>query len=307
MHCPTLIELPPPPDAVTVWPWTRASAPLPPLMPGGEPWPLISIVTPSLNQGRFLEQAIRSVLLQGYPRLELVVVDGGSGDESPDILARYAPWLKHWQSAPDRGPADALNTGFKFAEGRILAVLNADDFYLPGCLGKVAQQFAALPSADVVSGHGYFARASGELGVPTFSDRWDLQRFRHGACVLMQQATFFRRAMFERVGGFRENARLCWDMELWADMALAGASFHGLDEFIAAFRLHRASISGREDCRAKRRANARDVMAQIAGRPETMTDWWLQCLYRGLKFSKHPGRTLRQRVFFYSTLKRWSL
>ena len=196
MRCPTLSELPSPPEAMTIWPWTRGSRPLPEKMPDGQPWPLISIVTPSFNQGQFLEQAIRSVLLQGYPRLELIVVDGGSTDGSVETIAQYETWLKHWVSERDAGPASALNKGFAFASGDILGFLNADDFYLPGCFARVAEEFDARHSADIVSGHGYFAKPSGELGMPTYSDRWSLTRFRYGTCVLVQQSTFFRRSVF---------------------------------------------------------------------------------------------------------------
>ena len=245
MRCPTLNELPPPPEVMTIWPWTRDSWPLSTTMPDGEPWPLISIVTPSFNQGRFLEQSIRSVLLQGYPRLELIVVDGCSSDDSIKTIARYDTWIKHWVSEPDRGPAEALNKGFAAASGDIFGFLNADDFYLPGCLEKVAAAFHAHPSADLVSGHGYFAKVSGELGMRTFSDRWNLILIRYGACVLVQQATFFRRTAFEKTNGFKQDTSTCWDMELWADMALAGSTFHSVDEFMAAFRLHTESYYGR--------------------------------------------------------------
>lgn len=89
-----------------------------------------------------------------------------------------------------------------------------------------------------MSGHGYFAKASGELGVPLFSGRWSVTRFCHGACVLVQPATFFRRLVFDRARGFRPGPSTCWDMQLWADMARAGATFYCMDEFIAGFRLH---------------------------------------------------------------------
>jgi glycosyltransferase involved in cell wall biosynthesis len=307
MRCPTLTELPPPPEAVTIWPWTRGSPVLPSTLPDGSAWPLISIVTPSFNQAEFLEQAIRSVLLQGYPRLELIVIDGGSTDGTLATIAQYERWLKYWVSERDEGPANALNKGFRFASGDILGFLNADDFYLPECLAKVAKAFHEQPSADVVSGHGYFAKASGELGMPTFSDRWSFQRFRYGACILVQQATFFRRNVFEQVNGFREHANTCWDMELWADMALAGATFHSMDEFMAAFRLHAGSITGSAEMRDRRLQDARHVLEQLRGRPETSADRLLHYVHRAIKFSTHPGRTLRQRLFFYSTLKRWSL
>ncbi|MEQ1729011.1 MAG: glycosyltransferase family 2 protein [Vicinamibacterales bacterium] len=225
MRCPSLTELPPPPESTTIWPWTRASRALPDTMDDGRPWPLISIVTPAYNQGEYLEQAIRSVLLQGYPRIELIVMDGGSTDSTLEVLERYEPWLKHWVSKRDTGPASALNEGFGFASGEIYGFLNADDFLLEGCLARVAKEFAAHPEADVVSGHGYFAKPDGALGMPTYSDSWSLARFRYGACILLQPATFFTGAMFTKVHGFRERSSTVWDMELWADMAEAERLF----------------------------------------------------------------------------------
>lgn len=304
---PTLYELPPPPEAMTVWPWTRGTEPLPPAMPDGQPWPVMSVVMPSLNQAAFLEQAIRSVLLQGYPGLELIVMDGGSTDGSVALLERYAPWLAHWESKGDRGPADALNRGFAHATGDMLGVLNADDFYLPGAAAQVAQAFADDPEADVLSGHGYFARRTGVLAVPAYSDALTVRRLAYGACVLLHPATFFRREAFDRAGGFAVSDSLCWDMQLWATMAAAGARFRTLDVFLAAFRLHGESITGRVDLGHRRRAHARAVMEQLRGRPEVPIDRALHLLFRAAKFSRHPLRTLRQRWLVYSELGRWSL
>ncbi|NJD34699.1 MAG: glycosyltransferase [Betaproteobacteria bacterium] len=307
MRSPTLSELPPPPEAMTIWPWTRGSRPLPETMSDGQPWPLISIVMPSFNQGQFIEEAIRSVLLQGYPRLELIVVDGGSTDNTLETIAKYKPWLKHWVSEQDAGPADALNKGFRMASGDVYGFLNADDFCLPGCFAQAAEEFQKHRAADVVSGHGYFAKPSGELGISTFSDRWNLKRFSYGACVLLQPATFFRRSIFERVQGFRQKASTCWDMELWADMAMAGATFRTTDRFMAAFRLHPGSITGSAELRKQRRQDSLAVMERARGRPESAGDRLLQFFHRACKFASHPRRTLRQRLYFYSTLQRWSL
>ena len=110
--------------------------------------PRISIVTPSYNQARFLEQSMRSILDQGYPNLEYIVMDGGSTDGSAEIIHRYAGWLAYWASEPDGGQADAIRHGFARATGEILAWVNSDDLLLPGSLGHVALQFCRHPEAD---------------------------------------------------------------------------------------------------------------------------------------------------------------
>lgn len=262
---------------------------------------------PSLNQGAFLEEAIRSVLLQSYPDVELIVIDGGSTDGSVDTIRKYAPWLAHWTCEDDGGPADALNKGFARATGDVLGFLNSDDFLLPGCLARVADEFLNRPGADVVSGHGFMAKASSELGTRIFSDRWDVTRFTYGACILVQPATFFRRGAFQRVGRFDANNRTAWDAQLWADMALAGATFHVIDAPLAVHRIHPASISGDARLRRQRSDDMSTIQRMLRGRCEIPRDRLYSLLYRMRKFSGHPGRTLRQRWFFYSTLRRWSL
>ena len=144
MRCPTHADLPPPPPGKTGWPWTTKPPRLPALQPDGTPWPRISIVTPSYNQGQYIEETLRGVLLQGYPNLEYIVMDGGSTDGTVDILRKYAPWLAHWTSEPDRGQAHAINKGMASATGAIGAYLNSDDYYLPGALLYVAGSFRRL-------------------------------------------------------------------------------------------------------------------------------------------------------------------
>ena len=306
MHCPPLTELPPPRTGSLGWPWTIGTAPLPDAMPDGQPWPSISIVTPSFNQGQFIEHAIRSVLLQGYPRLELIVVDGGSSDDTGSVMARYAPWFKHWVSEPDHGPPDALNKGFRVATGDILGYLNADDFYLPGSLEKVATAFRLHPKADVVAGHGFFTDEAGALGARVYSDPWNLTRFSYGACVLFQPSTFFRRPAFESVGGFKPS-RSTWDMELWADLGQNGAGFETEHEYLAAFRLHTVSITGTSNSRPARVEDALIVRERLTGHPTTPVDRFLSSGFRIQRFARHPLRTLRQRLYFHSTLGSWSL
>lgn len=149
MRCPTLAELPPPPPGRTGWPWTEECPQLPDAMPDGRPWPRISIVTPSFNQGAFIEETIRSILLQGYPDLEYIVMDGGSTDGAVDVIRRYAPWLAHWRSEPDRGQADAINKGLKLCSGKIFQFINSDDIVARGALCTIGSVF---DDADAVAG-----------------------------------------------------------------------------------------------------------------------------------------------------------
>ena len=131
-----LRALPPPPSGRRGWPWDRET----PAASGPAPdWPTITIVMPSFRQGRYLEEALRSVLLQNYPRLELIVIDGGSTDGSAQVIDRYRPWLSFARVAPDRGQSHAINLGLSLGSGEIEGWLNSDDFYLPGTLFRVAR------------------------------------------------------------------------------------------------------------------------------------------------------------------------
>jgi glycosyltransferase involved in cell wall biosynthesis len=151
MRCPTLDDLPPPPPGNTGWPWTVESPQLADAMAEGRPWPRISIVTPSYNQGRFIEETIRSVLLQGYPDLEYIVVDGASTDNSVEIIKKYEPWLSYWVSEKDRGQAHAINKGLSKFTGRIASYLNSDDYLLASALAYVGKTSTDV-SADILIG-----------------------------------------------------------------------------------------------------------------------------------------------------------
>lgn len=153
MRCPTLPELPSPPPGKTGWPWTQESQKLPDKTPDGKPWPKVSIVTPSYNQGRFLEESIRSVLLQGYPDLEYIIIDGGSTDESVEIIKKYEHWLTYWVSEPDRGQSHAINKGLEKSTGQFFNWQNADDMLTPDSLAATAAAIVNHPEAGYI--HGY--------------------------------------------------------------------------------------------------------------------------------------------------------
>jgi glycosyltransferase involved in cell wall biosynthesis len=182
------------------------------------------VVTPSLDQARFVEATLRSVLLQGYPALEYVVVDGGSKDGSADLIRRYAPWLTSWVSEPDRGQGDAINKGLRRATGSIVGWLNSDDRLLPGALLGVARAAAARPDAVAWAGR---CRSVGPRGnlvypqVPRGLTREELADWGR-AGQLSQPACFFTRAAAERVGLLDERLHYALDVDFWLKLAELG-------------------------------------------------------------------------------------
>lgn len=223
--------------------------------------PAISVITPSLNQGRYIEQALSSVLDQGYPNLEYVVQDGGSTDGTAQILERYGPRITSWSTQPDRGQADAINRAFAKTSGEILAFLNADDILLPGALAYVGRFFAEHPDVDVVYGHRIVVDDRGqEVG------RWVLpphdDRSLRWVDYVPQETAFWRRRIWERSGAsVSEEYELVFDWELFLRFLDAGARFARLPRFVAAVRSHPGQKSqrylqgGEIECRTLRAAH----------------------------------------------------
>jgi len=262
------------------WPWVLAAVATA-WQPRDLRWPRISIVTPSFNQGRYLEETIRSVLLQGYPNLEYIVIDGASTDGSMKILQKYAPHLAYWSSEPDDGCAQALNKGLGRASGAIFGFINSDDVYEPGVLFDVARYFLDRPHVDVLSGHGNFIDGDGRQMRMIRSDEWSLRRFAYGASVLVQQATFVRRAVAHREAiVFNETNKTCWDAEFWADLALAGARFERAEATWARFRLHGGSITGSGRLAQQYRIDRQRLFTKIVGRPRHRGDKIQEMRYR---------------------------
>jgi hypothetical protein len=238
MRCPTLSELPPPPSGKTGWPWTEESLQLPDTMADSRPWPRVSIVTPSYNQGLFIEETIRSVLLQGYPNLEHIVIDGGSTDDSVDIIRKYEPWLAYWVSEPDQGQSDAINKGWRRARGEIVTWLNSDDTYCPGAVGMAVEYLVANPDVDLVYGDCNCVGPQGEfLGVMK-GWKFDPKRQLTGRNMILQQSSFFKRSILNVVGDLDVGLRYVMDYDLWTRMLLKGCTLRHIPIALANYRLH---------------------------------------------------------------------
>lgn len=242
----------PPPPGRSGWPWTVESpVSTVPLSTQNGHYPRISIVTPSFNQADYLEETIRSVLLQNYPNLEYLVVDGGSTDGSLDILRRYEPWLSWCVSEPDAGQVDAINKGAGRATGEWFAWLNSDDLYLPGAFEEVARIAMADPDVDWVVGHLQMIDAQGgETGY--FNRKMSVGNWLDFVCTkwpqgtaLPQPASFWKRELFAAVGALNDTLHFAMDHEFWGRLAYHGCRPRATERVLASFRDHGASKTSR--------------------------------------------------------------
>lgn len=242
MNCQKINKFPPPTDK-TGWPWTDKITPMPATMSDGTPWPKISIVTPSYNQGHFIEETIRSVLLQDYPNLEYIIIDGDSCDNSVEIIKKYSKHISYWVSEPDRGQAHAINKGISWAHGDIMAWLNSDDIYLPKCFDKVTEAFRQHPEADVVYGDHIFIDSEGKEILRKREIPVDFKIMLFGRNHVAQPTVFWRRGVLERVGLLDETLHYALDWEWWFRMGKAGCRFYKIRDFLAATRWQNNSKS----------------------------------------------------------------
>ncbi len=198
--------------------------------------PVVSIVTPTYNMGRFLEETIQSVLSQDYPYIDYIVMDGGSTDGTLDILRRYGGRLRY-SSGPDGGQAAAVNEGFKHSRGDIFTFLNADDTYLPGAVGIAAANLERNPKAGVVYGDAYHVHEDGSMMGPYPTRPFDYQTLSQ-TCFICQPASFMSRKAFMEVGGLDESFHLALDYDLWMRIAKR-RPFMKVAAYLATSRMYR--------------------------------------------------------------------
>lgn len=249
--------------------------------------PRISIVTISYNQGRFLDACLQSIEAQIYGNLQHVVVDGGSTDESVPTIMRYAERARsyhvRWLSEQDNGPADGLNKGFNLTDGDVLGFINADDMLLPGALQSIGRYFSSSNLA-MVQGGGIVIDERGSIARAIAPVPFTAQSYVSRRAVIFQPALFFRRNVFDAVGGFNRMNHTCWDAEFFLDASLHGYNIGWLPELIAGFRLHPESKSGsQQDARRIEPDRERlDAKCRASGLKATHLDAYRKRLFQAI-------------------------
>jgi len=215
-------------------------------------WLKISVVTPSYNQGRFIERTIQSVLSQNIPHLEYIVCDGGSKDNTIDILRSYGERLK-WVSEKDAGQADAVNKGIRATSGEIIGWINSDDVYYPNALQTVLSFFAAHPDVDVIFGEANHIDENDEILERYYTEDWDYERLKD-ICYICQPSVFFRRRVLQKYGLLDPSLRYCMDYEYWLRLGQE-IEFVRLPQFLAGSRMYRDNKTLRDRARVHAEIN----------------------------------------------------
>ena len=234
----TVHDLPPPPVGKTGFPWTVGTKPPRTQSIARK----ITIVTPSYNQGIYIEETIRSVLLQNYPNLEYIIIDGGSTDETVSIIKKYAPFLHYWVSEKDAGQSNAINKGFRLGSGEIMGWLNSDDLLLPKALYHIEQAFSD-PKVNFVTG---FRKIIDEHSnfVRNYIKDIPNDHYLSHYCPIAQETTYWRREVWENLGELDEQMHSTMDYEYWLRaIKWGGYSFTVIPYYTGCFRDYRNNKS----------------------------------------------------------------
>jgi GT2 family glycosyltransferase len=198
----------------------------------------VSVITPSYNQAQYLEETLRSVICQRDQVHEYFVLDGGSTDQSAELIRKYSSSIDYWVSEKDKGQSDAIAKGFARATGDVLGWLNSDDAYFPGTIARVREAFERHPEWDVITSD--YAVMDGQTRITGMYRRPRQSPWlaRQGHWLICQQGCFFRRSLYERAGGLDVNLHCLMDADLWCKFFRLGAAWGHVHEYLAGFRMH---------------------------------------------------------------------
>lgn len=251
----------------------------------------VSIVTPSFNQGQFIERTLQSVSRQTEAEIEHVVFDGGSADNTVEILRNFNPPVR-WLSKKDKGQADAVNQGIRSTNGEVIGWLNSDDIYYPGAIAQVVAFFTAHPEVDVVYGMADHIDLNDKAFESYPTEPWSFGRL-HETCFICQPALFFRRRVVAQHGLLDESLNYCMDYEYWLRLGKAGVRFAYLEVKLAGSRLYADNKT--LGARVKVHKEINDMFKKFCGK---VPDRWLSNYAHAVVEEPSPKRRiLPKRVY----------
>lgn len=243
----------------------------------------ISIVTPSYNQGHFLRRTLDSIIEQNVEGLELIVFDGGSTDDSVEILESYGDKL-FYTSEKDEGQSDAVNKGFTRASGEIIGWLNSDDIYYPNALNSVLEVFEKYPEVDVIYGKADHIDESDKYMEDYYTEKWDYERLKE-VCYICQPVVFFRKSVIEQYGGLNKDLNYCMDYEFWLRIG-KDKPFYYLEQKLAGSRLYVENKT-----LGNRVAVHKEIISMIKEKFKTVPERWIYNLAHVLAEEEGLTRT----------------
>lgn len=257
--------------------------------PSDTSWPRVTVITPSFNQGRYLERTIISIHNQGYPNLEHIIIDGGSTDESVQIIRKYEKRFAYWRSRTDMGQSDAINIGASKATGRYIMWINSDDLLMPGALRTLIGTMKDDPAVDLVYGNQVEVDEADRVIKRLFTIDFDIRDFLYEINIIVhQQSAIWTAELFHRVGGLK-MFRYAMDYDLVYRMYASGARFRRIPGFLSAFRVHSQGLTGSGEVARHRDSEVDGSFRSHMGRDRNLWDRTaMKYIFKARRFMREP-------------------